>query len=210
MLNGKKIICLDVDGTLYDLNNFKKALLKLIVTKGFLHSFSSTANDIHNIYRFHRHATAARKEPCNERFERLALQSVYAKESLIRWYGESLKQIGPREGVSEFLNRSRLCSIKLVAVSDYTCDYKLKALNLNNYFDDQIVGEAMHLLKPNPGLFQHLLNKYQVQPQDVLHIGDKVNRDGKAAQKANIECLIINRDFHSFFDLCNIVGNHSA
>jgi HAD superfamily hydrolase (TIGR01549 family) len=118
-----------------------------------------------------------------------------------RWYGPAIRGAGPRNGVAQVLSFLAARSIPQVVISDYESDYKLAALRLEDYFASIYVGERLGFVKPSPALFQRAAADYNIQPIELLHIGDRIDRDEKAAQAAGCQCLIIGRDFRDFDEL---------
>ena len=53
---------------------------------------------------------------------------------------------------------------------------KIINTNLNNYFDTIIISEEVGLSKPDKRIFELALNKLDVQPEDVLFVGDDLER----------------------------------
>ncbi|MET1250012.1 HAD family hydrolase [Sporolactobacillus sp. STCC-11] len=60
--------------------------------------------------------------------------------------------------------------------------------------DGSITSEDVHSYKPRPKLFQQALNRYQLDADDVLHVGDSLSSDIAGAKKAGIKCAWINRN----------------
>jgi putative hydrolase of the HAD superfamily len=80
---------------------------------------------------------------------------------------------------------------KLLGIlSDYPAHQKLERLDLAG---DHIAwaGEPdIGILKPNPRGLEHLMRLAQVRPEQTVMIGDRVERDGLAAQRAGTHVLI--------------------
>ncbi|HDR7642416.1 TPA: HAD-IA family hydrolase, partial [Bacillus wiedmannii] len=69
---------------------------------------------------------------------------------------------------------------------------KIINTNLNNYFDTIIISEEVGLSKPDKRIFELALNKLNVQPEDVLFIGDDLEKDIAGPQNANINGVWFN------------------
>ncbi|WP_170957606.1 HAD family hydrolase [Bacillus cereus] len=69
---------------------------------------------------------------------------------------------------------------------------KIINTNLNNYFDTIIISEEVGLSKPDKRIFELALNKLNVQPEDVLFIGDDLEKDIAGCQNANINGIWFN------------------
>jgi len=200
MIGAEKVVSLDVDGTLYDAAAFRRAFV-LRMGRGILSTPLVTLGDALRIWRFHRAAAAVRRERSDRSRLRLRLRSNAAQDSLRRCYGGCLAAIGPRQGIRRLITTLRHRGTVIVAVTDYICDYKLEALGLGDIVDGRIEGEVLGTLKPDPEIFRRLTQRLGVRSGDVLHIGDRADRDGAAARDAGIRCLLIGRDFTSFVDM---------
>ncbi|MBK4743859.1 HAD family hydrolase [Bacillus cereus] len=69
---------------------------------------------------------------------------------------------------------------------------KIINTNLNNYFDTIIISEEVGLSKPDKRIFELALNKLNVQSEDVLFIGDDLEKDIAGPQNANIKGVWFN------------------
>ena len=90
---------------------------------------------------------------------------------------------------------------KRVAVfSDYPAVGKLSALGLQAWPIVCATDEEVARLKPNPAGLLRILNQCGVHPNRTLMIGDRFDRDGLAAGRANVRALIRSRRVHPEFD----------
>lgn len=62
-----------------------------------------------------------------------------------------------------------------------------------DFFSDIIVSEEVGISKPNPKIFNVLLQKINLKPNDVIMIGDSLEKDIKGAQNANIKSIWYNQ-----------------
>jgi HAD superfamily hydrolase (TIGR01549 family) len=89
-----------------------------------------------------------------------------------------------------FLDRKGL---KTGVLSDYPADTKLRALGLTGRFSvvlsssDPDVGA----LKPNPRGFLLACERWQIDPSEVLVVGDRMDVDAQGAAAAGMPCVII-------------------
>lgn len=72
--------------------------------------------------------------------------------------------------------------------SDYPASAKLSALGLSA--DPVVTALDVGLLKPNPASLQELISRTDAKADETLLIGDRVDRDGHAAQRAGAHALI--------------------
>ncbi|EEL81869.1 Hydrolase (HAD superfamily) [Bacillus cereus AH1271] len=69
---------------------------------------------------------------------------------------------------------------------------KIINTNLNNYFETIIISEEVGFSKPDKRIFELTLNKLNVQPDDVLFVGDDLEKDIAGPQNANIKGVWFN------------------
>lgn len=68
------------------------------------------------------------------------------------------------------------------------------ALNYNGLsFANVITSEDVKSYKPRPEMFQKALAEYNLNPLEVLHVGDSLTSDVVGAQRAGIKVTWINR-----------------
>jgi putative hydrolase of the HAD superfamily len=71
---------------------------------------------------------------------------------------------------------------------------KAKIMNtgLNEYFDTIVISEEVGFSKPDKRIFELALNKLNVQSEDVLFVGDDLEKDIAGCQNANIKGIWFN------------------
>ncbi|WP_242272816.1 HAD-IA family hydrolase [Bacillus cereus group sp. BfR-BA-01310] len=69
---------------------------------------------------------------------------------------------------------------------------KIISTDLNSYFDTIIISEESGFSKPDKHIFELALNKLNVQPEDVLFVGDDLEKDIAGCQNANIKGIWFN------------------
>ena len=62
------------------------------------------------------------------------------------------------------------------------------------YISDIIISEAVGIAKPNPEIFNNLLNKINIKPEEAVMIGDSLEKDIKGAIDAGIYAIWYNPD----------------
>lgn len=68
------------------------------------------------------------------------------------------------------------------------------------YFDHIVISGAFGRGKPDPSIFQHALEKFNLAAEDVLMVGDNLMTDIIGAEKAGIRSVWINREDKSAHD----------
>jgi len=197
-----KLVSWDVDGTLYSIRAMKWRLLGAFLREAAAGRGLDARRELGQLRDYRKEIDAARVtggvlDPTpDEKNGRSILLNLEQ-----RWYGPAIKSTEARDGVDKVLSLLAARSIPQVVISDYECEYKLAALGLGDCFASIYVGERLGFVKPSPVLFLRAAADYDIQPVKLLHIGDRVDRDEKAAQAAGCQCLILGRDFANFDEL---------
>lgn len=86
----------------------------------------------------------------------------------------------------------------------------LVALKMDQYFDFQLYSDEVGMSKPNPALFNLMLENVQrvnyphtISLNDIIHIGDNPRADIEGAEAAGIKSLLINSNNKSILSLIN-------
>ncbi|QFG01215.1 HAD family hydrolase [Psychrobacillus glaciei] len=69
---------------------------------------------------------------------------------------------------------------------------KIINTNLNSFFDIIIISEEVGFSKPDKRIFELALNKLNVQPEEVLFVGDDIEKDIDGCQNADIKGIWFN------------------
>ncbi|PFR83925.1 2-haloalkanoic acid dehalogenase [Bacillus cereus] len=110
------------------------------------------------------------------------------------WNENSPKCFSIDQNTIHFLNQIKKHFKVGIITNGSTHRQKAKIINtnLNNYFDTIIISEEVGLSKPDKRIFELALNKLNVQPEDVLFIGDDLEKDIAGPQNANIKGVWFN------------------
>ncbi|MGC9525563.1 MAG: HAD-IA family hydrolase [Limnospira sp.] len=94
------------------------------------------------------------------------------------------------------LNKWRDRGIELAVLSNFDSRLYpvLNALGLAPYFSGITISTAVGAAKPDPKIFAIALEKYDLSPPQVLHIGDSLKADCEGAKAAGIPAIWIDRD----------------
>lgn len=75
------------------------------------------------------------------------------------------------------------------------------------YLDDVLISAEIHKIKPNKDFYNYILNKYNIQPNDLLFIDDN-EENISSASEMGITTLKVNRNDDNLFEkIINIVKN---
>jgi HAD superfamily hydrolase (TIGR01549 family) len=115
-----------------------------------------------------------------------------------RWYGPAIQRTGPRAGGARVVSLLAANGFPQVVLSDYEAAYKLDALGMADRFASIYVGERLGFVKPSPVVFRRAAADFKIPTINLLHIGDRADRDEAGARAAGCQCLILGRDFRNF------------
>ena len=77
----------------------------------------------------------------------------------------------------------------------------LEQLGVSKYFKHVFLSSELGADKPDPEIFRRALNLIQLQPNEVLHVGDDPERDWKAATTAGLAIFQLDRNKNSLREL---------
>jgi putative hydrolase of the HAD superfamily len=101
----------------------------------------------------------------------------------------------PSEGVEEWMRSLSDQKMRIGIGSDATAMQqvlKLERLGLLSYVDFMVTSEEAGVEKPDPKFFERCSEKCGCQPDEVLFIGDNLQKDFAGAQKAGFHALWYN------------------
>ncbi len=131
--------------------------------------------------------------------ERVALEQA--------WLSPEIAALGARPGVASTLRAFRARFEAQVALSDFEPTHKLASLGLLGCFDAIYSGERLGYLKPSPEPFRRILRDLGLQPESLLHIGNRPETDGAGAAAAGCRVLLLGQDFRSFAGLESMLAS---
>ena len=98
-----------------------------------------------------------------------------------------LQSMNPYEGVCEFIQWNKQQGIKVGILTDYETSHTIKKIRqLNIDIDIVVTSEEVRIEKPSIKMFQTILNKMNLNPDQVIMIGDNYEKDIIGAKNANI------------------------
>lgn len=123
------------------------------------------------------------------------LENPYAVLDKARSYGIQLldERIDPKPGIYELLDLLDGLGIKKAVATATTRELTLKRLTelkLIDYFDYLLCGDEVTLRKPNPEIYNKVIDHFKIEPRKALVLEDSVV-GVEAAYKANIPCIMV-------------------
>ena len=101
----------------------------------------------------------------------------------------------------ETLERLRAERLSLAIVSNWNSSLKriVDGLNISHYFEFMLASAEAGSKKPSPKIFELALERANVEPSRVVHVGDTYQTDVLGARRAGIRAIMLDRrnDEHS-------------
>lgn len=122
---------------------------------------------------------------------------LYARKFYDIYWDTLLEQIRPFEYVHTLFDFLKAKKIEIGILTDLTAHIqyrKLEKLNLIHYIDHIITSEEVGIEKPSEKIFLKMLSKAGYQPEDVLMIGDREDKDVQGAQNVGMQALLYRKD----------------
>ncbi len=188
------LISWDLDGTLYSTARLRVALAAVFCERAGRLGWRRTGRDwreFSGMLTGLRKAARGRGLPPGPEVPRGRLERD--------WLEAGLTRAGPRPDLRQVLELAA-SRIPQVVFSDFKARRKLEALGLEEFFDRCYIGEDLGF-KPDPRAFRQMARDFGIEPRSILHVGDRVNRDGRAAQAAGCACVLLGRDFGNYRSL---------
>ena len=213
-MQGKRIkgIVFDLDGTLYSLGG-RRLRMTLVLWKDIkvLRHLTGTRSWLRG--RSFEGPEAFSKAFCEELGRRAGLTPEQARV----WYQDRflsnfVKMLAGkarvRPGLVDLLKRLREQGVKLAVVSDYGyVRERLRALGIpEKMFDDEQSAEDHGVLKPSARPLKALAEKWGVEPEAVVVVGDRLDLDAMSAEAAGMEFIGITEKARSSADVRGFVS----
>jgi putative hydrolase of the HAD superfamily len=118
-------------------------------------------------------------------------------------FGEGSEVFRLYEDTQPCLERLRAAGYRMAVVSnwDNSLHRTLRMFGLTPYFEHVVASLEEGVEKPDPRLFQIVLERAGVRAADVLHVGDSPLDDWQGAKNAGMRALVIDRDADSRTDV---------
>ncbi len=198
----KKLVILDVDGTLYCERTMRGAMLCELGSE--LLSRPSNWKVIKHIQEFRKaHEELAGTEDTEvfaRQFElaslRLGIKAQELRRTIEEWmFVRPLRHLEQCRfsGSDVFVSELKQLGIAVAFLSDYPCRDKVRVLGFDpedaHWAGDTHIGA----MKPSPRGIALLSSRLGVGANDVIVIGDRDDRDGEAARRAGVDYLLKSR-----------------
>jgi putative hydrolase of the HAD superfamily len=117
-------------------------------------------------------------------------------------------------GVAEVLGALINSGIRLGIVSNF--DQRLysilKTLAILHQFEHIIISSEVGADKPSPRIFEEVLRRFQIGPEEVLHVGDEEETDGFGARAAGMSAFVLGEDgdWKEFFQKISLLAESGS
>jgi len=195
-----QVVSLDVDGTLYDARPVIRRFLWFVFLKFITLQFELVFGELKSLIRAYQDRKRIHKHRGDYRFEVDPDVRSRTLECTSRFIAPQIARQGLRPGVRQTILKLKEQGFKVVALSDYYSDAKLRCLGVHTLFDAVYAAESTGHLKPHPTGFLAVCRGEGIEPRQLLHVGDRDETDGVGARKAGASSLILSKDFDDFLE----------
>ena len=123
-------------------------------------------------------------------------------------YESAIFEFPPKvvDNVYEFLEKLKRLNLKLCILSDAgrTPGWALKEIlnkyKLINFFDKIFFSDEIGYVKPNKNTFNKIIKEFNVKKEEVVHIGDSIEKDIIGAKEFGINYIYFSRKSESNFE----------
>ncbi|MBS3168309.1 HAD family hydrolase [Candidatus Woesearchaeota archaeon] len=132
-------------------------------------------------------------------FEKLAKEIKLDEKTRIRVieiWDSQIKNARLYPETIETLEELKTKNIKLILISNTTPigEQKVKKLQIEKYFDLILYSFREGITKPHKKIFEIVLEKLKLNPDDIFIIGDQLDTDKKGADSINAKFILIDRN----------------
>lgn len=243
MENMIKFVVFDLDDTLFNgtllVEKARRASVQMMISYGLPVSEEYAMNVLNDIVEefgsnneFHLDNLIIRLQ--HDPLVKLDLKyniNKFTAAGIMGYHREKVKHFKPFKDVIKSLEKLREKNIKSAIITDGSPKKqyeKILRLKLENVVDEIIISDEVAARKPNPFLFQFFLENHKCKPNEVIYIGDRVDKDIAPAQAAGMIGVLIHRgtkydpniskkkfsvnpDYHinNLYDLFNIITSEN-
>ncbi len=187
-----KAVAFDIDGTLYPYYKMYIYSIPIFIKyPRFIYNFSKVRksirkiDEIKNFREMQAQLLAKRLKASQNRVYKKMESIIYDEwEKIFKW-------IKPYTGVLRTLKYLKEQNLKLAALSDFPVDHKLKYLGLDGLWDCAFSSEEIAYLKPHPKSFEKLCEKLNLEPGEILYVGDTYLYDIIGAYNAGLKTAFL-------------------
>lgn len=185
-LQGISLVSWDVDGTLYDLEALKRALVWDCVRRTFKQP--SVWRELRDLQRYFHFVDSKRGASLAPDWQRGQEQRAARH---VAWVERMITKLPARNDAVALIEQATTAGITQVALSDFAPEAKLQSLGLRHHFAAAYSCQDLGAFKPSPAPFLAVQKNHGVPPSAHLHIGDRDDTDGAGARAAGARVMIL-------------------
>lgn len=187
-----KALSFDVDGTLFDLRQMKIVFaLPAIRNARLLRAYLAAREQVRVMGKI----PDVRGEQARLVADALGIATGDAQARIAKlidgeWMN-AFKHVKPFKGVREALSAFHAKGIPMLTLSDYPAARKLAGMKLDHVpWAADICAEDLGALKPHPVSFEHAVKTLGLAPEEILHVGDRLDADIAGAHAAGMRAAL--------------------
>ena len=205
--NNIEVVSWDLDGTLYSMKKMRRALYPLLLQHIVFHPLRGIW-DVLRLVRLQRGMKASRGDAVAvERYLRSGRGQAFMKLQA-EWISKAVAKCGLQADCLEVLSAVQALPVRQIVFSDYPTALKLQTMGLETLFEHSVVAADTYQVKPDRRVFERMCRELSVKPEQVLHVGDREDTDGGAAE-LGCHTLILGRDIHALGDVLDWLRDSS-
>ena len=108
-----------------------------------------------------------------------------------KWYIPLKKYCSTEPDLPQTLQTLKDMNLKLAIISNTfvtasTLNNHLKEVNIFEYFDEIVYSYQLPWRKPNPRIFKHMAEQFNLKTENIMYVGDRIDKDIIPSIKLNI------------------------
>jgi len=192
-----KAVLFDIDGTLYPQDFFNSCCVRFFLIHPFLSmAFRQLRRDVRefggveDLHLAQISLAAGYLRVPAEKAEYLMNTHIYGT------YMDMLSKAKPYPDVLPLLKALKSAGLKLGVISDYPVGKKLSALGFDEFWDVAVSADELGHLKPEPNAFLLAARKLNIEPEDIIYVGNEYKYDIIGAKKAGMSAAHLAESEH--------------
>lgn len=199
-----KAVGFDIDGTLYPETKLYMRTIGAAVKRPFLSiAYYHARKDLRRFaYDVPFHEEQARLvlkrlgKPAESRH--IARMKQKLNTSFYSSWNKHFRHISPFPGTADALAEIQKRGLKLGVLSDFPVGRKLREMKLDSFFSVQLCAEDTGYLKPSTVPFEALAEALEVNPDEMLYVGNSFSKDIIGAERTGMYTACFDKDAPRF------------
>ncbi len=199
-----KVVCFDIDGTLYPkwvtnwklVRSFFPSPLLALRYQRFRsyvrsHGEEQTLPENEEGFRIRQATWLCGENHAKRGASQVRSMSERVERQFYSCWRKAFSKLRPYPHVREAFEQLREQGITIAALSDFPVEGKLKSLEVEDLVDFVACSEQSGYLKPHPAPFRMVCFELQVEPSEVLYVGDSCKKDMVGASLVGMRTALI-------------------